>query len=464
MLSRITAVLSVRYFRAQPPLPLSARSRLALWLVALACSALPATTSAAGPFVYVVNTGYPTYTDNSLFPASVSQYDASGGALSPLSPAMVTFDGAGPMIGSVAVSPDAKSVYVSGLPWGIRFGAGNPGRIFQYDVRADGTLSPKTPATVAPRSIPGARIGMGTMVVSPDGKSAYVVDDVVSCVHFPGCVQSSPPPPFGPEVAQYDIGPNGGLTPKNPPSVPMHLEPGAVDSIAISPNGKNVYVTSYLNYPSDTGVSQFRVDAHGKLSPLNPPSVASGPYPGAIVVSPDSKSVYTVNSGVDQVSQYDVGPDGALTPKDPHAVAAGRAVYSIAVSSNGKNAYVTSDVDGVSQYDVGTGGELIPKTPRDQACCAEGVALSPDGKSLYATNEQGVTVSQYNVGPDGALTFKNPFSVQTGRSPGDIAVTPTPHVPTAVGQCKSGGWRDFPQFKNQGECVASVEHSVSRAQ
>lgn len=29
-------------------------------------------------------------------------------------------------------------------------------------------------------------------------------------------------------------------------------------------------------------------------------------------------------------------------------------------------------------------------------------------------------------------------------------------VPTSKDQCKNGGWRNFPQFKNQGDCVSSV--------
>jgi hypothetical protein len=32
------------------------------------------------------------------------------------------------------------------------------------------------------------------------------------------------------------------------------------------------------------------------------------------------------------------------------------------------------------------------------------------------------------------------------------------HIPTSKQQCKHGGWRNFPQFKNQGECVAFVNH------
>jgi hypothetical protein len=30
-------------------------------------------------------------------------------------------------------------------------------------------------------------------------------------------------------------------------------------------------------------------------------------------------------------------------------------------------------------------------------------------------------------------------------------------APTAKSQCDNGGWRNYPQFKNQGDCVSFVE-------
>jgi hypothetical protein len=30
-------------------------------------------------------------------------------------------------------------------------------------------------------------------------------------------------------------------------------------------------------------------------------------------------------------------------------------------------------------------------------------------------------------------------------------------LPTIKSQCKNGGWRNFPQFKNQGQCIAFVD-------
>jgi hypothetical protein len=67
--------------------------------------------------------------------------------------------------------------------------------------------------------------------------------------------------------------------------------------------------------------------------------------------------------------------------------------------------------------------------------------------------------------------------VPTGRAPGDCSllsvslfdegktvltngravVFDARLVPTSKDQCKDGGWRDFPQFKNQGDCVSFVE-------
>jgi hypothetical protein len=42
---------------------------------------------------------------------------------------------------------------------------------------------------------------------------------------------------------------------------------------------------------------------------------------------------------------------------------------------------------------------------------------------------------------------------------GDIVVTDAkPPLPTSKEQCKNGGWRNFPQFKSQGQCVAFVNH------
>jgi hypothetical protein len=39
---------------------------------------------------------------------------------------------------------------------------------------------------------------------------------------------------------------------------------------------------------------------------------------------------------------------------------------------------------------------------------------------------------------------------------GDVVVVDAPPLPTSKDQCKHGGWRNFPGFKNQGACVSFV--------
>ena len=72
----------------------------------------------------------------------------------------------------------------------------------------------------------------------------------------------------------------------------------------------NVYVTT-------AGVAQYAIGAGGLLSPLSPPTVAAGESPRAIAVTPDGKSVYVTNFFGNTVSQYDVDASSRGRPPRP---------------------------------------------------------------------------------------------------------------------------------------------------
>src|SRR5436190_2152195 len=100
----------------------------------------------------------------------------------------------------------------------------------------------------------------------------------------------------------------------------------------------------------------------------------------------DGGSVYATNSCMDEaldtVSQYDVGAGGALSPKSPPTVAAGYGPFGVAVNPDGDSVYVGNlGSDTVSQYDVGAGGALSPKSPPTVAAVDNpfGVAVSHNG-------------------------------------------------------------------------------------
>lgn len=320
--------------------------------------------------------------------------------------------------------------------------------VSQFVIGAGGLLSPMTTASVAAGTNPF------DVAVSPDGRSVYVTnsgDGTVSqysvgaggtlTPKMPATVMAGSGPvavavsPDGKSVyvadanqaavSQFDVGAGGALSAKTPAIVAAGTDP---EGVAISPDGKSVYVTS----TADRDVWQYDVGAGGALSPKTVATAPDGlPSPRPIAISPDGKSVYVGNvgdgtPGGSSVSQYDVGAGGLLSPKTPSSVATAEGTAGIAVSPDGKSVYVTNTSFGViSQYDVGAGGGLSPKTPTTVPAGSGpfGIAVNPDGRSVYAANEGG-TVSQYDIGAGGLLSAKTPTSVAAGTQPTGIAVVP----------------------------------------
>jgi hypothetical protein len=125
--------------------------------------------------------------------------------------------------------------------------------------------------------------------------------------------------------------------------------------------------------------------------------------------SAGASEVYVTNRNDGTVSQYAVGADGGLSPLSPAAVTASPSPEGIAVSPDGKSVYVAMG-SGVAQFDVGPGGGLVPKSPATvPAGSPSGIAVSPDGKSVYAAS--GGAISQFDLGAGGTLTPKSPATV-----------------------------------------------------
>ena len=78
---------------------------------------------------------------------------------------------------------------------------------------------------------------------------------------------------------------------------------------------------------------------------------------------------------------------------------------------------------------------------------------------LYNVEDDGVgqdsTRSEILAAPPTACPLE-PTGTLTPISDGDITVVDAPALPTSKAQCKNGGWRNYPGFKNQGQCVVFV--------
>jgi DNA-binding beta-propeller fold protein YncE len=369
------------------------------WLASLSAALTllgGASAARAAPFVYVVNSN----------DATVSEFDAASGSLSALpgTPAA-----AGTNATFVAGTPDGHYLYVANQ---------NDNTISEYAIGADGGLTalPQSPVTTGPNSDPFA------IVVSPNGKNVYVAD-YTNVYHTAG------------RISQYSVGPNGGLTPLANPTVATGDLPGW---IAVSPDSKNVYVTNTegsdaMCAPTACStVDQYSVGADGSLTSLSPATVATGPTPGGVVVSPNGNNVYVTDQFDDTVSQYIRHGDGTLTPMNAPTVPAGNLPYAIAITPNGKYVYAADNLGAsISEYSVGSDGSLtqLSPTPVPAGSHVFDLKISPDGNSLYATNSNDNDISQYTINGDGTLTAKTTPTVMAGNKPTGLAIVPAQQSP-----------------------------------
>jgi DNA-binding beta-propeller fold protein YncE len=271
------------------------------------------------------------------------------------------------------------------------------------------------------------------IALSPDGKSVYVAsqsddgvvrfdrDTSTGALTYEGCFTSD----------------SSGCAVDNLPSM--------VDAqgVAVSPDGKSVYVTSF----SEGSVDHFeRNTTSGELTYKDCVSSRSfgcgsgDEVPGlsgawGIAVSPDGKDVYvaaeereaivsfarneTTGSLTDEgcLSVHNVGC-GAGNGAAPGVVGA----TDVAVSPDGNDVYVAGGIPGesgwLSTFKRSTGGALTYEgcaTSTSSGCAAanepgmvsaRGVAISPDGKSVYVASETSNAVARFSRNmTSGALSY-----------------------------------------------------------
>ncbi len=256
----------------------------------------------------------------------------------------------------------------------------------------------------------------------------------------------------------------------------------AAEELAISPDGKNVYVATYGGNPSGAAIFD-RNPATGKLTQKRGTAgclteeeypeghcghARSFDEPQGVVVSPDGKQVYFANFDSDSVAIFDRGPGGALKQKrgtagcisetgtDGHGGRCQKAPsiqspIGIAASPDGKSIYVTAvaqlnnqneEVDptgrsiSIFDRDPGTGNltqksgtaGCISGTGTGGGCqLAKGVSeplqvvVSPDGKNVYVTN----------TGPAGLAIFD--------RDPATGALAQKPGIAGCISEDGTGG-------------------------
>ena len=282
--------------------------------------------------------------------------------------------GKGPL--AVAATPDGRRVLVLAQPGMVVLDAGTNAVL--------GTIT--------------LSIGVGDMVLAPDGARAYLRSpDGIEPVDLTTGLVADPVVGEGADVA-YDLGavsPDGtrlsGVIYGQPYAVGLvdlaagtarrvPLPPGAgPDGAVVTPDGSRAYVV--VRSLTSGGISD----------PLQVVDVATGaasPVPGtegtlAVALSPDGRSLYA--TGYSNVVVLDAAT-GAVTRTVPASLLSGQFV----VSPSGRHLYVanaTGNAVEVFDMDEGSVVERVPvgALPTD-------IALAPDGTRLYVVSEAGLTV------------------------------------------------------------------------
>ena len=101
---------------------------------------------------------------------------------------------------------------------------------------------------------------------------------------------------------------------------------------------------------------------------------------------------------------------------------------AVTVDPSGSFAYIANSASNdVSQFSIGPKGALTPLSP-DTVAAGNGpgsVAVDPAGHFAYVVNRLDGSVSQYSIGPDGGLTPLAAGPVNAGDGAASIAMDPT---------------------------------------
>jgi 6-phosphogluconolactonase len=184
----------------------------------------------------------------------------------------------------------------------------------------------------------------------------------------------------------------------------------------------------FASLPSVNGVATIRVNnkSGGFTSVVGSP-FSAGLSPGAIVLHPSNKFLYSVNQGGNDISLLNVNQtSGSLTevlPRTPTAVGP----TSVAIDSGGTELFVSGhNSNRISVYSVAGSGALseISGSPFNSNPNPTALLLSPSAKFLFVLNPSLNSVSVYSVASGGALqqVTNSPFPV--GNVPDAMAISP----------------------------------------
>jgi 6-phosphogluconolactonase (cycloisomerase 2 family) len=180
---------------------------------------------------------------------------------------------------------------------------------------------------------------------------------------------------------------------------------------------------AYVSSASDNAIQIFTAaDKTGVLQPVSVFSVGAGKAPAALALAPNGNFLYSLNRGTNDISVYAIDPSsGNLT--NAGSVPVPNGPNAMVFSAKGEFAYVSCDgASTIAAFAVNLGsGSLSPLSAGSYAAGGariQNLAITQDGKFLYAANPDANQIIALTIASDGSLlpVTGSPFPVQPGLS------------------------------------------------
>ena len=185
----------------------------------------------------------------------------------------------------------------------------------------------------------------------------------------------------------------------------------------------------------DSSVSAYTINLSTGTLSAHGDSVPTGSVPAAMLLAPSGTALFVANSGTNDISAYSVQSDGTLTA-GATTPTGGMTPLSMAMDSGGHFLFVANQ--GL-QIDPASGTisvfavqdatlTAVPGSPfrvaeigASSGTGPAGVAVTPDAKFVYVSNQFDSTVTTFSVDASGVLT--RGLVVPVGTSPSALAIT-----------------------------------------
>jgi 6-phosphogluconolactonase (cycloisomerase 2 family) len=224
-----------------------------------------------------------------------------------------------------------------------------------------------------------------------------------------------------PATSLYTVNPANGQWRTNGYVASGTTNNNAPGQVTIHPNNQFAYIPNI----QENTVSLFAMGTNGFLTPLTPPSIASGMGPAAAGITPNGQFFYVANAFDNTISGYSVnGATGLLTSLGP-SVPAGQTPVALAIDPSGSFLYVANaDDSSISAFAIngGTGAlAIIPGSPVTTGLTPVSARVDAKGRLLVVANFDGNTITTFAINAmTGALN--GPTTIPVGNNPEDATL------------------------------------------